>query len=164
VANTGIVSSELYKAGFGLQTVEVKYKDPQTLLNDLWGGNLAFTHLGPPGTLAHIKSGKLRALATSSRDRRKALPDIASAREVEIGDADIVGWWSVHTPKGTPKDIRDRLEIEFNAIAASDDNVRFLTATGSDPLIGNSEMLHKLLANEIKAWAEYVKLAKIEQI
>src|SRR6185295_14652176 len=46
-ANTGIVSSELYKANFGLNTVEVKYKEAGALLNDLWGNNLAFTHLDP---------------------------------------------------------------------------------------------------------------------
>jgi tripartite-type tricarboxylate transporter receptor subunit TctC len=164
VANTGIISSELYKAAFGLPTIEVKYKDPGAMLNDLWGGNIAFAHLDPPGSMAHIKSGKVRALATSSRDRLTSMPDIASAREVGIGDADIVGWWSVHTPKGTPLAIRERLEKEFNAIAASEENRKFLAPIGSDPLVGNSEMLQKLLASEIKAWAEYVKIAKIEQI
>ena len=47
VANTGIVSSELYKANFGLNTVEVKYKDAGAMLNDLWGHNIEFAHLDP---------------------------------------------------------------------------------------------------------------------
>ena len=55
VANTGIVSSELYKANFGLNTIEVKYKDAGAMLNDLWGHNVVFAHLDPVTSMAHLK-------------------------------------------------------------------------------------------------------------
>jgi len=161
-ANTGIVSSELYKAHFGLQTVEVKYKEPGAMLNDLWGHNVAFAHLDPVTSMAHLKTGKLRALATSSRDRFAALPDIPSAGEAGITNSDIIAWWSVHMPKGTPKPILDKLETLFNQIAVDDDTKKFLANLGSDPFPGNSKMLKELLVKDIKAWAEYVKIAKIE--
>ena len=164
VANTGLVSSELYKAFFGLKTVEVKYKDAGAMLNDLWGHNLAFTHLDPVTSSAHLKTGKLRALATSSKERFKALPDVPSAGEAGIGNSDIIAWWSVHMPKGTPKPILDKLEKDFNEIAVADDTVKFLGNLGSDPFPGNSKMLKELLVKDIKAWGEYVKIAHIEPL
>jgi tripartite-type tricarboxylate transporter receptor subunit TctC len=164
VANTGLVSSELFKANFGLSTVEVKYKEPGSMLNDLWGGNVAFAHLDPVTAMAHLKSGKIRALATSSRERFKALPDIPSAAEQGITNSNLIAWWSVHMPKGTPKPILDRLEKEFNQIAVSEETVKFLGNLGSDPFPGNSQVLKDTLNADIKAWGEYIKLAKIEQV
>ncbi len=163
-ANTGLVSSELYKANFGLTTVEVKYKEAGTMLNDLWGHNVAFAHLDPVTAMAHLKSGKLRALATSSKERFVSLPDIPSASEAGITNSDIVGWWSVHMPKGTPKPILDQLEALFNQIAVDEETKKFLSTLGSDPFPGTSQMLKSLLVRQIKAWGEYVKLAKIEPL
>ena len=162
LANTGLVSSELYKAQFGLNTVEVKYKDAMAALQDLWGNNVAFTHIDPAGGGAHIKSGKLRALATSAAERLKALPDIPSAKEAGITNSNIIAWWSVHVPKGTPKPVVQKLEKWFNEIAIADDTKAFLANSGSDPFPGNSQMLKDLLVSDIKAWSEYVKIAKIE--
>ncbi len=162
VANTGLISSELMKANFGLSTVEVKYKDSGAMLGDLWGGHVEFVHWDPIGASAHFKTGKLRPLATSSKDRFKALPDIPSATEVGIKNSDIIAWWSVHAPKGTPKPVLDKLETWFNDIAQSEEHVKFLAPLGSDPFIGNGKILKDLLAADIKNWGEYVKLAKIE--
>jgi tripartite-type tricarboxylate transporter receptor subunit TctC len=164
VANTGLVGSELYKAHFGLKTVEVKYKEPGSMFNDLWGNNLAFAHIDPVTASAHIKSGRLRALATTSKERFKSLPDIPSAGEAGIANSDLVAWWSVHMPKGTPKPITDRLEQLFNKIAVDDETVKFLNNLGSDPFPGNSAQLKELLAKDIKAWGEYVRIAKIEAV
>ena len=164
LANTGLISSELYKANFGLQTVEVKYKTTLDCLNDLWAGNLAFIHIDPTGGGAHFKSGKLRPLATAAANRMQAIKDIPSAKEVGITNSDVVGWWSVEMPKGTPKLLLDKLEVWFNQITAAPDTVAFLANIGCDPFPGNSGMLRALLEKETKAWAEYVKLAKIEAI
>lgn len=164
VANTGLVSSELFKANFGLNTVEVKYKEASQALTDLWGGQVAFMHLDPITASAHVKSGKLRPLATSSAERFKALPDVPSAKEQGINNSNLIAWWSVHVPKGTPKPIVDRLEKEFNDIALSEEHIKFLSPLGSDPFPGNSALLKKLLVDDIKAWGDYVKLAKIEML
>jgi tripartite-type tricarboxylate transporter receptor subunit TctC len=154
----------LFKAQFGLQTVEVKYKDSAAGVNDLVGGNIVFTHIDPAGSVGFIKEGKIRPLATTSAEKLAALPDIPSAAEAGITNTNIIAWWSVHTPKGTPKPILDKLELWFNKIAVDDDTKKFLQVGGSDPFPGNSAMLKELLLKDIKAWAEYVKIAKIEPI
>ncbi len=160
-ANTGLISSELFKANFGLKTVEVKYKEFPSMMNDLWNGSLAFVHGDPIGSAGFLESGKVRALATSARERFRALPNIPSAGEVGISNSNIIAWWSVHTPKGTPKPILEKLEGIFNEIAASEEHRKFLAPFGSDPFVGNSTMLKELLVSDIQAWREYVRLANI---
>jgi len=164
VANTGLVSSELFKANFGLPTVEVKYKEPGAVYNDLWGGNIAFAHIDPVTVMAQLKAGKIRALATSSKERFKALPDIPGAAEQGITNSNLIAWWSVHMPKGTPKPILDRLEKEFNEIAVADETVKFLANLGTDPFPGTAQSTKELLVADTKAWGEYIKLAKIEPL
>jgi len=164
VANTGLVGSELFKANFGLPTVEVKYKDTGSMFNDLMGGNLAFAHVDPGSAMGQMKAGKIKPLATTSKDRFKALPDVPSAAEVGITNSDLIAWWSVHTPKGTPKPILAKLETIFNEIAASEEHAKFATPLGNDAFVGDSTVLKELLVKDIKAWGEYAKLAKIEPI
>lgn len=164
VANSGLISSELYKAAFDLKTVEVKYKDPFQMLNDLYAGNIAFAHLDATTTLGSLKNGKLRVLASSTKQRAKAFPDIPSAAEVEINNSDLSGWWSVAMPKGTPQAIRDRLEKIYNDFVASEENTKFVASIGCEPFPGNHLSAQEALLKEIKAWQEYVRIAKIEQI
>ena len=64
----------------------------------------------------------------------------------------IIGWWSVHMPKGTPKPILDQLETLFNQIAVDEETKKFLANLGSDPLPGNSQMLKSLLVKDTEAW------------
>jgi tripartite-type tricarboxylate transporter receptor subunit TctC len=154
----------LFKAQFGLKTVEVKYKDAAGGVNDLVGGNIVFMHIDPAGGGGFIKEGKLRALATSAANPLEALKGIPTAKDAGITNSNIIAWWSVHMPKGTPKPILDKLETWFNKIAVEDDTRAFLKVGGSDPFPGNSKMLKELLVSDIKAWHEYVKIAKIEPI
>ena len=164
LANTGLVSTELYKANFGLKTVEVKYKETLGALNDLWAGNLAFIHIDPTGGGAHFKSGKLRPLATASAERMQSIKDIPSAREVGIMNSDVIGWWSVEMPKGTPKPVLEKLEAWFGQITAAEDTRAFLANVSCDPFPGSSAMLSELLVKETNNWKEYVRIARIEQI
>jgi tripartite-type tricarboxylate transporter receptor subunit TctC len=113
--------------------------------------------------MAHLKSGKLRALATSSKERFAALPDIPSVGEAGITNSDIIGWWSVYTKGYAEADPR-KLETLFNQIAVDEETKTFLANLGSDPFPGNSQTLKALLLKDTKAWAEYVKIAKIEPL
>ena len=162
IANPGLVSSEIYKAAFGLTTTEVKYKDTGPMINDLIGGQIDFFHIDATILADYLQSGKLRALATSTAKRLQSMPDIPGAEEAGIKGLDVRTWWSVHVPAKTPKAVCDRLEAEFNVIAVAPDTVKFLATTGSDPPPGNAALLRQMLLDDTKAWAGYVKLARIE--
>jgi len=164
IANPGLVASEMYKAKFGLQTVEVKYKEAGALFNDLYAGNIAFLHIDAISVDGQIRQGKIRPLAMTSAKRMRSSPDIPGAEEAGIPGMNIITWWSVHVPAKTPKPICDKLEALFNAMGNDPDTLKFLLANGSDPFPGNSKMLKELLIKETKAWAEYVRIAKIQPL
>ncbi|MGZ5811400.1 MAG: Bug family tripartite tricarboxylate transporter substrate binding protein [Xanthobacteraceae bacterium] len=162
VAPPGLVSSEIYKADFGLKTVEVKYKEIGSMLNDLFSGQVAFTHIDMTTIAGQLKSGKLRALHVTSAKRLHAAPDIPGAEEAGVPNMDVVTWWSVHVPAKTPKPICDKLEEWFNKIAIEPDVVKFNADVGSDVMPGNSQKLRELLAKQTELWREYARIAKIE--
>jgi tripartite-type tricarboxylate transporter receptor subunit TctC len=164
VANSGLISSELYKLKFDLKTEEVKYKDTFLMLNDLYAGNITFAHLDATTTIGSVKNGKLRLLASSTKQRAKAFPDVPSAAEAGIDNSDVSGWWSIAMPKGTPKPILDRLEKIYTDFVASEEHSKWVLSIGCEAFPGNSAFARQALLNEIKAWQEYVRIAKIEQI
>jgi len=164
ISTVSLVSAELYKQQFGLQTVEVKYKNSQDGIGDLIGGNLSFIYADPAGSAAHIKAGRVRPLVVTTAQRVQALPDIPSSREAGIANTNIYSWWTVHTPKGTPQAIRDRLEKIFNEIAVAPDTKAFLANNGSDPFPGDHTVARHEIEQGIKDWGGYVKLAKIEPL
>ena len=130
------------------------------------GTTSRLAHLDPVTSMAHLKSGKLRKRRCHPRRRNCSRPCriFRALAESGITNSDIIAWWSVHMPKGTPKPILDRLETLFNQIAVDEETKKFLANLGSDPFPGNSQMLKALLVKDIKAWSEYVKIAKIEPL
>jgi tripartite-type tricarboxylate transporter receptor subunit TctC len=160
-STVGLIASELFKAQFGLNTTEVKYKVGLDGLNDLMAHNLDFMFIDPVSSKEMIASGRLRALAITSAKSIAALPGLPGAAEVGINNMDLISWWSVHVPAKTPQPIIDKLTVWFNQIAASDDAKKFLSNMGADPLLGSAELVDKMIAKETQEWNEYVKIAKI---
>ena len=143
VANTGLVSSELYKANFGLNTVEVKYKDARRDAQDLWGHNVAFAHLDPvTGDGAPQDRQAAGARDVVARSDSQALPDIPSARRSrhhELGHHRLVVGPHAegHAEAGrstSSKHCSIRLRVD-------DETKTFLANLGSDPFPGDSQML-----------------------
>jgi tripartite-type tricarboxylate transporter receptor subunit TctC len=162
IAPPGLVSSEIYKAGFGLKTVEVKYKEAGGLYNDLYSGQIAFTHIDMTSIAGQLKTGKLRALHVTSAKRLHAAPDIPGAEEAGVPNMDVVTWWSVHVPAKTPEQICKKLEDWFNKIAVEPDAVKFNADVGSDVMPGNAQKLRDLLIRQTALWHDYARIARIE--
>ena len=161
-APPSLVAAEIYKQAFGLKTVEVKYKEQGPLLNDLYGGQLAFYFSDLTTIHGQLKEGRIRPLAVTSAKRLKSAPDIPGAEEAGIPGMDVITWWSVHVPAKTPKPICDKLEAWFNTIAVATDVVAFNAAVASDVLPGNSQSLKELLLKQTAAWRDYARLAHLE--
>jgi tripartite-type tricarboxylate transporter receptor subunit TctC len=158
----GKIAGELYKAQFGLATLEVPYKSGASAFNDLASGLLDF-YLTDTGTVkAQIgPGGRLRALCVTSQTRVQALPDIPSAGESGL-KFDLLAYGSMHVPAQTPRAIIDQLTAWMMPIAASDDAKKFLVNLGYDPWLGGASVVQEMLERETRNWAEYVKIAKVE--
>jgi tripartite-type tricarboxylate transporter receptor subunit TctC len=158
----GQVCAEIFKAQFGLKTVEVKYRDGLAGLNELMSHQLDFYFADPATTKAMVADGRLRALMITSAHRNTSLPNIPGTSEVGVSGMDMSFWWSVHVPTGTPKPIVDKLVGWFDQFSLSDETKAFLATYGAEPLQGGAAAVDSLMAQERSKWVDYVRIAKIE--
>lgn len=161
-ANTGLVSAELYKKVSGAPATKAQYREMGTLMNDMFAGSLDFTAGDPVWAVEQVRSGKIRALAVTSSVRLSGLPDVPTMKEAGLpAFGELIAWWAVYVPAGTPPAVVAKLEGWFNQIVASEETKKFLNNLGSEPFPGNAAMLKDLLESDMKKWGEYVKLAGI---
>jgi tripartite-type tricarboxylate transporter receptor subunit TctC len=161
-STVGQIAAELFKAQFGLNTTEVKYKVGLDGINDLMAHNLDFMFIDPVSIKEMVANGRLKALMITAAQPLAALPGLPGAADVGIKIMDLISWWSVHVPAKTPQPVVNKLTTWFNQIAASDDARKFLSNLGSDPLLGSAQLVDDMIAKETAEWREYVKIAKIE--
>ena len=146
----------------GIKMTHVPYRGTAPALSDLMGGyiQLMFSDLGP--ALPLINAGNLRALAVTTTQRFPSLPDVPPLAEAGVPGFDAAAWQAVVAPAPTPKDIFIKLNIELNAIVATDDVHERLTDLGMNPVgTGSPDQLQHFLESEIVRWGKVVEAAGI---
>jgi len=152
---------EMFKMMVGVNIVHVPYRGAPAALTDLIGGQVQLIFETMPPSIEYIRTGKLRALAVTSRTRSDALPEIPTMNDFVPG-FEAAGWQGVGAPKNTPKDIIDRLNREINA-ALGDPGIKAqLIGLGGTLLPQSPAEFGKLIADETAKWARVVKFAGIK--
>jgi tripartite-type tricarboxylate transporter receptor subunit TctC len=142
----------------------VPYRGSPQAVADLLGKRLDFMLDPPTAHLAAIKSGQLRALATTGASRFFALPDVPTVAEQGIKDFVIGSWQGVIGPAGMPDDIVARLNKEIAAVIAEPAVVERLKALGNDPKPSTPTEFKSRVAADIDRWTKVVAAANIERI
>jgi len=106
------LSAERFRMSAGLDALHVPFKGGAEAMSEVISGRIDF-FLGPPALVApHVREGKLTALLVNGNSRTASLPDIPTAREAGINDAEYPMWYGLFAPARTPRDIVDRLHLE----------------------------------------------------
>ncbi len=155
------VSGELFKMMTGVDMIHVPYRGSAPALTDLISGQVQVMFDTATASIDHIRTGRLRALAVTTKDRSEALPDVPPAREFVPGYE--ASWWTgVGVPKNTSVEIIDKLNQEINA-ALSDVKIKARFADlGGTVLPGSPDDFGKFIAAEIEKWGKVVKFAGIK--
>ncbi len=161
-ANPGVIMGAIYKNTAGLQAVEVQYRSAPDSLNELTSGKLDYGMHDPIFALSQVREGRLRALAVSTAERLKSQPTIPTMKELGI-PMDLSLWWGVMVASGTPRPIIDKINQWFSQIVSTEETIKFLAASGADPMIRTPEQAQAMFQTAIKEWGEYVRMAKIPQ-
>jgi len=149
------LSGELFKSMTGCQMLHVPYKGAGPALTDLMGGQVDVIFDNLPSSVGHIKGGKIRALGVTSEGREPSMPQLPTIAETVPG-YEATAWFGIGMPKGTPKDIIDKVNAEVNRALADPKMRERLAELGGKPIAGTPEDFGKVIAAETAKWEKVV--------
>ena len=153
------MAGELFKAMAGLNIVHIPYKGSAGARTDVLGGQVDMMFDAVPTMTEHIKSGKVKAFATTGRQRSSTLPDVPTAAEAGVPGYEATIWLGLMAPRGTPAAIVARLNAEVGKITASADTRRAWEAQGTTPMTMGLDEFSRYLNDDIAKWAHIVKVS-----
>ncbi|MCC2595861.1 tripartite tricarboxylate transporter substrate binding protein [Pusillimonas sp. MFBS29] len=162
IGGTPHLSSELFKSMTGTDIMHIPYRGSSPALTDLMGGQIEMMFDNLPASLPNIKSGRVKALAVTTKKRSAAAPDIPTMEEEGVTGFESQGWFSILAPAGTPPAILEKLNTEVNKILATDTFKQRLANVGAEPMGGSIADFRALLDTETKRWAEVIEFANIK--
>ena len=140
----------------------VQYRGNAPALNDLLGGQVDFMVDSVTTALPHIKSGSLRALGVSSKERSAVIPDVPSVSEQVPGYPDVGAWWGIVAPAATPEPIVRKLHCEINSVLADPAVQEKFKALGSNPGTMSIAQFSDLIQREHATWKKVIEEANIK--
>jgi tripartite-type tricarboxylate transporter receptor subunit TctC len=161
-ASAGHLAMEYLKLVAGMFITHIPYRGTGPQLTDLLAGRTQASSAGLPALGAHIRAGKLRAIAVGTQQRISALPDVPTVAEMGFKDFETSQWYGILAPSGTPPDVVKKLQEEsYKALKSSAVTERFATdnAVGGG---GPSSEFAAFIAREQKTWKEIVRQAQIK--
>ena len=153
------LSGELFKIMAKVDLLHVPYKGSAPAVTDLLGGQVQAMFDNMPSSLPHVKSGKLRALAVTTRQRSPSAPDVPTIDEAGVPGFDVSSWFGLMAPKSTPREIVARMNAEANKALASAEIRKSFLELGAVPAPMSAEAYGEYIRAEIKKWAEVVKVS-----
>ena len=164
-ASTGTstqLSSELFNIVAGTKIQHIPYKGGGQSITDVIGGQVEMTFAVPTNVIGHVKSGKLRGIAVSGKNRLSALPEVPTFAEAGLPSFDIMSWYGLLAPAGTPREIIDKLSAEVAGILVLADFREKLDSQGFAPFVSTSDQLAALMKADSAKYARIIKTANIK--
>lgn len=156
------LAGELLSQQAGLDMVHVPYKGGAPALTDLMGNQVSAYFGNVASTLNYASSGKLRALAVTSRKRSAALPGVPTLAESGLQDFEVLEWNGMFVPKGTPNEVVQRLAKEAQAAVADPKVKEKLRQMGLEPIGDSPQSFGKFVQTEAARWGALVKSRNIK--
>ncbi len=151
------MSAAMFTHLTGTDMIHVPYKGSGPAVADLLAGRVSLMFDNIPSSLPHIKSGKLRALATTGAKRDPALPDLPTIAEAGVPGYESGVWIGLMAPAGMPKNLIARLNAETVKGAKSPEFVKRMTELGYNIIPGSPEAMDDMIKTEIARWTPIVK-------
>jgi len=157
------VSSEMLFSMAGIELNYVPYKSGPAAMTDLIGGQVNLFTADFAVMLPQVKAGKVRGLAVTSTQRSKAIPELPTVNEaLGLKDYELIAYFALFAPAGTPADIIQKLNQAANAAAGDKDIIEKFSALGFETTPASPEALAQRSRTETAKWARAIREAKIE--
>ncbi len=154
---TNHISGEWFKRNAGVDIIHVPYKGNGPAIVDLLADRvqLLFTSTGP--VEAHLKSGKLKAIAVTGKSRLSSMPDVPTVAENALPGYEFLLWYGLVAPAGTPRAVVDRLNADLRKTMASPDVREKLASIGGTHNVGSPDEMAALLKAELTNWTRLAR-------
>ena len=156
------IAGEQLKLRTGANLVHVPYKGGGQALTDVLGGNIPLVYTAVAGAQGHVKSSKLKAIAVSSAQRSKSLPDVPTFIESGVADFEVSSWVGLLAPAKTPKAIVDRLNLELNAVLNDPEVQSKLNLMGIAATPGTPDKFGNEIKSDLARYGPVVKASGIK--
>ena len=153
------MAGELLKAMAGISIVHIPYRGSAGARTDVLGGQLEMMFDAIPTMTEHIKSGKVKALATTGRQRSMTLPDVPTVSEAGVPGYEATLWLGLMAPRGTPPGVIHKLNAELAKITSNPDVRRAWAAQGTTAMTMSIDEFTRYMADDITKWARIVKIS-----
>ncbi|HSI61072.1 MAG TPA: tripartite tricarboxylate transporter substrate binding protein [Ideonella sp.] len=156
------LAGELFKLQTKIFLTHIPYRGAGPALQDLMAGQVDMMFDGLGSSATHIKNGRLKALAVAGDKRAPGFPDIPTTIEAGVPSYQVATWYGLWAPKGTPKDVLDRMTAELQKAFASKEIKDAWTGLGADTPTLAGKAFGDFVIAETRRWAEVVKAANVK--
>ncbi|MDM0064958.1 tripartite tricarboxylate transporter substrate binding protein [Variovorax sp. J31P207] len=155
------LAMELLALDAGISMTHAPYKGTGPALSDVMGGHVDLMFANVVAAAPLVKSGKLRALATSTQQRSPSLPDVPTVAEITGKAFDVSAWAGLLAPAGTDASIVERLGAEVRKALQTKATREALVSNGADPVGSTPAEFRAFIAREMDTWGAIIKKADI---
>jgi tripartite-type tricarboxylate transporter receptor subunit TctC len=156
------MAGELLKMISKIDIVHVPYKGSAPAITDVVGGHVELLFAGISSLVPHIRSGRLRAIATGSTKRLPMIAQVPTFIELGLPDMTTSVWFGVMVPAATPRDIVAKINADIHAILSRPESREQLISDGQEPGGGSPEEFDRFVRSEIAKYAQVIKAAGIK--
>ena len=159
VGTTQHLAAELFKLRTGTYIVHIPYKGSAPSLTALIAGEVDLSFANVTAIQGHVKSGRLRALATAAAQREPQLPDVPTTKEAGVEGVEVSVWYGVLAPAKTPPEIVQKVADGIIRATRDPEVRKRMLEQGANPVGSTPEEFSKTLREEVARWAEVVKVS-----
>jgi len=156
------LSAELFKSMAGVDILHVPYKGATLALTDLIAGNIVMFMGNLPPALGHVKAGRIKALAVTTRTRSKFVPELPTMDEAGLQGFETVAWFGLLAPAGTPAQVVAKTRDEVARILQTPELRARIDSLGAEPVGNTPQEFAALIRADIAKWRRVVDQAGIK--
>jgi tripartite-type tricarboxylate transporter receptor subunit TctC len=157
IGSPGHLVMEMFQQRTGTKMTHIPYRGGSPVVTDLMGGVVQLAVNATPTTIPHLQSGKLVALAVTSRKRDRALPDVPTLAEAGVPNLEFDVWYGIFAPAKTPAAIVDKIGADLRKVLAEAETQKLFHAQGNEAAGTTPAQLGRMVQEETQAWSKLIK-------
>ena len=155
------LAGALFESATNINLLHVPYKGSAPALNDVLAGHVKLMFDLQATALPHIASGKLKALAVTSKERSPQLPNVPTMAESGVPGYEVSAWFGVFAPAGIPATVTERLNQSLTVVLKMPDMQKQLRDLGAEPEFATADVFSAYVRSESAKWSQVVKAVNL---